>query len=294
MGKIANISVQIALIVISLYLFAFLLSWKVSILITVVIYSHELGHALSAMRRKIRVRGIYMLPPLGAATALESKGLYCRKDEAWVNLMGPATTIILCLPCFAIFAFTGNKYLVASAGLIAAINLMNLIPLMPFDGGMIVYSIMSSVVKDIRKRKNIFFLSNISLITILSFAGLFYSLNLMFFALIAAIYSKSQLKLMDEEKEKQRAIIIKNSISEQIKREEEYSYPDEAYIKFLKKGAEDAEKYLEENPIKIEMSKREVVQNTVSYFSVVLILLIYIKYSISVVGWDFVKIALTG
>jgi membrane-associated protease RseP (regulator of RpoE activity) len=92
----------------------------------------------------MRTRGIYLIPLLGAAAVAEDN-FPSRRAEATIALAGPLTGALLAaataLPYFA----TRNGAFAAAAAWMALINLFNLLPVVPLDGGRVVKSITCSI-----------------------------------------------------------------------------------------------------------------------------------------------------
>jgi Zn-dependent protease len=119
--------------------FAFGVRWSTAIALMAVIGLHELGHALAMRGVGLKVRGFLFVPLLGAVT-LPEHTFVTRWDEARVMLAGPLTG----LPVAGALALVlgtepprGHIGTAAAIGLFAAlaVNLFNLFPLRPLDGG---------------------------------------------------------------------------------------------------------------------------------------------------------------
>ena len=100
---------------------------------------HELGHALSALRRKYAVDGV-TLTIIGGHTTVQTN--YRRpRDQAVIALAGPLATLLVGLVAWLIAASTeGLAHSVASwlAWSSVIIGAVNLLPGIPLDGGAIV------------------------------------------------------------------------------------------------------------------------------------------------------------
>jgi Zn-dependent protease len=97
---------------------------------------HEIGHALVMHRLGYRVFGVAFVPLLGGLT-LGLKPNASRRDRMATALAGPAPGIALAVVLLVIGADRTHL----GAHLIAVllwINLLNLLPVRPFDGGVVV------------------------------------------------------------------------------------------------------------------------------------------------------------
>lgn len=104
---------------------------------------HEFGHYFWMGREGIRKRDMMMIPPLGAV-AITKEGWPSYGAEARIALAGPIVGFIPGIVFFYLGQATGNKMWFASASVVAIINLFNLLPIAPLDGGRCFRSILVS------------------------------------------------------------------------------------------------------------------------------------------------------
>jgi Zn-dependent protease len=108
--------------------------WRYAVGLVALILVHELGHVLALRLRGIRASGLVFVPLLGAFTSWQptERRPYQESETA---LAGP---VIGAVGAFALMAWghaTGSNLLRALAFTGLLINLFNLIPLVPLDGG---------------------------------------------------------------------------------------------------------------------------------------------------------------
>jgi Zn-dependent protease len=119
---------------VSIGAYALLWGWKFALGFVLLLFVHELGHALEAKRQGIPVSAPLFIPFLGALIALKQ----LPKDawrEAQVALAGP---IVGSLGAAAVWWYgeaTDNNLLIALAFTGFFLNLFNLLPIVPLDGG---------------------------------------------------------------------------------------------------------------------------------------------------------------
>lgn len=102
---------------------------------------HELGHVIAMRWAGIPVKGIYFVPFFGGVAV--GSGYKSEAERGLVALMGPGFSL-LTTALFAFMAFQNNDETMRALALMSAIlNGFNLLPIMPLDGGHIVYSLMS-------------------------------------------------------------------------------------------------------------------------------------------------------
>lgn len=110
---------------------------------------HELGHLGMAKFLGYRTKGFYFLPGLGGVALLDEIPKK-RFDCFLIWYMGPFVGMVVTIILIDItFLFYPSVVLLWKiAGIWAVINLFNLLPVIPLDGGMIDWSIMSDEDED--------------------------------------------------------------------------------------------------------------------------------------------------
>jgi Zn-dependent protease len=123
--------------------FSLLFNWKVALLLLLQLFIHEYGH-LHAMRRTgMRVRGLYFVPFMGALTVSED-AYTSRRQQAYVALSGPLWGGLATAGPLGLFLLTGEPLWAGVASLWAALNLFNLLPFSPLDGGRVLSAFANS------------------------------------------------------------------------------------------------------------------------------------------------------
>ncbi len=135
---------KVGLAVTSMASYAYLLSWQFAVMIMVMLFIHESGHIWAMRRYGIKTKGIYFLPFLGAAAVADAE-FPSRGAEVVIAIMGPLWGFALVLFTGLIYVLTENPLFAAAASWMAMVNLFNLLPINPLDGGRIMKSIAYSV-----------------------------------------------------------------------------------------------------------------------------------------------------
>ena len=131
---------------VSLAAYGLLFNWRSAAALLLMIAWHEYGHVHAMRRCGIKVRGIYFVPFLGGAAVHEAP-IADRSAQAYVSLNGPLWGLYLTLAVVVGFYATGQRYpwLAVIAAIWAAVNLFNLLPILPLDGGRALSAIAFSV-----------------------------------------------------------------------------------------------------------------------------------------------------
>ena len=124
--------------------YAFLFTWQFAVIIVGMLVIHECGHLRCMKHYGMKTRGIYLIPLLGAAAVAEDN-FPSRRAEATIALAGPLTGAVLAAGTGLVYFATRNGAFAAAAAWMALINLFNLLPVVPLDGGRVVKSITCSV-----------------------------------------------------------------------------------------------------------------------------------------------------
>lgn len=123
-------------LLLTLWLYAVAFGWQFGLALVLLILGHELGHYFAFRAYGLPVRLPVFVPFLGAYTA----GAIPRNPEqgAYIALAGPLTGFCLAALCYALGTTLHDRFWFACASFSAFLNLFNMIPFVPFDGGRII------------------------------------------------------------------------------------------------------------------------------------------------------------
>jgi len=121
-------------ILVSLAAYALLWGWPFAAGFIALLFVHEMGHAIALRREGIKASAPMFIPFLGAVIAARSLGDNATA-EARVGLAGPVLGSIGAAACVLIWHATGNDLWRALAFTGFFLNLFNLLPVVPLDGG---------------------------------------------------------------------------------------------------------------------------------------------------------------
>ena len=119
---------------VSIAAYALIWPWSFAIGFVLLLLLHELGHVIQLRREGIEASAPMFIPFLGAVVAAKSLGDDAAA-EARVGLAGPILGSIATLVPLGIWLATGEEFWRALAYIGFFINLFNLLPVLPLDGG---------------------------------------------------------------------------------------------------------------------------------------------------------------
>jgi Zn-dependent protease len=134
--------------------FSYLWGWQQALIITAIIVMHELGHALAMIIAGIPVKGVYLVPFFGGA-AVAGAPYRSEGQIGFVALMGPGFSLIPTLALAYAANETDSDQLFKAAEISAFINLFNLVPIIPLDGGLVLKSALVSVSRSVAQAAGI-------------------------------------------------------------------------------------------------------------------------------------------
>jgi Zn-dependent protease len=135
-AKLGKIALTGGTMLISLVVYAFVFGWKYATGFVLLLLVHEMGHYIAARHRGLDVGAPTFIPFVGAWIALKQLP-HDAETEAYVGLGGPLLGSVGALLCYFLARESGSPWLLAVAYAGFFLNLFNLIPISPFDGGRI-------------------------------------------------------------------------------------------------------------------------------------------------------------
>src|SRR6185312_2395189 len=121
-------------ILVSLAAYALLWGWSFAAGFIALLFVHEMGHVIALRREGIKASAPMFVPFLGAVVAARSLGDNATA-EARVGLAGPVLGSVGAAVCILIWHATGSDIWRALAYTGFLLNLFNLLPVVPLDGG---------------------------------------------------------------------------------------------------------------------------------------------------------------
>lgn len=120
---------------ISIFFYALFWGWKFALVFVLMLLAHEMGHYVTIRNYGLPARLPMFIPFFGAYTM---GGVpQDLEHDAYIALAGPLTGLGVSAVCYAFGYQTHDLFWYMAAYVGAMVNLFNMIPAMPFDGGRI-------------------------------------------------------------------------------------------------------------------------------------------------------------
>jgi Zn-dependent protease len=123
-----------ATMLVSVAAYALIWGWRFALGFVLLLFAHEMGHVIQLRREGVPASAPLFVPFLGAFVGMK-KMPDDAAAEARVGLAGPVLGSIACLVPLGIYAATGSEMFQALAFTGFFLNLFNLLPVLPLDGG---------------------------------------------------------------------------------------------------------------------------------------------------------------
>lgn len=115
---------------VSVAVYSWFFGWWFAVGFVVLLFVHEMGHVIQLRKEGVKASAPMFIPGFGAVVMMKSL-----PAEARVGLAGPILGTFGAGVCLAIAEATNSDLLRALAYVGFLLNLINLVPLVPFDGG---------------------------------------------------------------------------------------------------------------------------------------------------------------
>ncbi|VAW81152.1 Zn-dependent protease [hydrothermal vent metagenome] len=117
-------------------------NWQFAAVLIIVIMFHEYGHVQAMKKFGIPTKGFYLIPFVGGvAIGDKAKSEW---QELYISMMGPVYGLLMTVTFFVAYLMSGNNFVGLVASISALINVFNLFPIYPLDGGHVVKSMVFS------------------------------------------------------------------------------------------------------------------------------------------------------
>lgn len=139
--KTVNV-VKVALVAASAAVYSVIFTVEFALALVAVLVFHEYGHVRAMKKFGIPTKGFYLIPFLGGIAVGERAKT--QWESLYISMMGPVYGLIMTAIFFVIFLVTGSHFCGLVAATSALLNLVNLLPIHPLDGGQVVKALVFS------------------------------------------------------------------------------------------------------------------------------------------------------
>jgi Zn-dependent protease len=114
--------------------YALLFPWQLAVGLVVLIFIHELGHVFVLRRYGVAATAPVFIPFMGAYIGMKQLPKNAVM-EAYVGLGGPVVGSLAAFAAYGLYRLTDSDLYLVLAYLGVLLNLFNLLPILPLDGG---------------------------------------------------------------------------------------------------------------------------------------------------------------
>ncbi len=126
-------AIKVALAGASFASWSLLTDWRFAAILIAIIVFHEYGHVRAMRACGIPTKGLYLIPFFGGVAIGDQARSYWH--EVYVSMMGPVFGLLMTVVALLGYWLIDSQLLGLVASYSALINLFNLLPIYPLDGG---------------------------------------------------------------------------------------------------------------------------------------------------------------
>ncbi|CAN5273693.1 hypothetical protein BH10PSE7_BH10PSE7_41350 [soil metagenome] len=134
--KLSKILLSVGSMLLTIWIYAGIFGWPFAVGFVLMILIHEMGHYLAARQRGLDVGLPTFIPFVGAWINIKGQ-MHDAETEAYIAYAGPFVGTLAAFAAYFYARQTGSDLWMALAYSGFMINLFNLIPISPLDGGRI-------------------------------------------------------------------------------------------------------------------------------------------------------------
>ncbi|MGN6087177.1 site-2 protease family protein [Trinickia sp.] len=134
--KLGKVLATTGTMLLSIAVYALFYGWRFAVGFVLLLFVHEAGHYVAARKRGLDVGLPTFVPFVGAWVQMKQMP-HDAETEAYVGLAGPFAGTLASLACYFFARRFDSGWMLALSYAGFFLNLFNMIPLSPFDGGRI-------------------------------------------------------------------------------------------------------------------------------------------------------------
>jgi Zn-dependent protease len=133
-GKLGKVAMTAGTMLLSIGVYAMLYGWRYAVGFVLLMFIHEMGHFIAAHQRGLGAGLPTFIPFVGAWTQMKEMP-HNAETTAYVGIAGPLLGTMAAMACYFLARQYDSNLLLALCYSGLMLNLFNLIPMLPFDGG---------------------------------------------------------------------------------------------------------------------------------------------------------------
>lgn len=134
--------VKVALLAASVAVYSVMFTVEFAFALIGVLVFHEYGHLRAMKKCGLPTKGMYLIPFVGGLAVGDMPKT--RWQDVYISMMGPVFGLIMTVAFYVVYLVTESHFAGLVASTSALLNLFNLIPVHPLDGGRVVKSLVFS------------------------------------------------------------------------------------------------------------------------------------------------------
>lgn len=134
--------VKVALLAASVAVYSVMFTVEFAFALIGVLVFHEYGHLRAMKKFGIPTKGMYLIPFVGGLAVGDMPK--SRWQDVYISMMGPVFGLFMTVAFYIVYLVTESHFAGLVASTSALLNLFNLIPVYPLDGGRVVKSLVFS------------------------------------------------------------------------------------------------------------------------------------------------------
>lgn len=134
--------IKAALVGASLAVYSVMFTVEFAFALVAVLMFHEYGHVRAMKKFGIPTKGFYLIPFMGGIAVGEKART--QWESLYISMMGPVYGLFMTFVFYVLFLATGSHFCGLVAATSAFLNLVNLFPIHPLDGGQVVKALVFS------------------------------------------------------------------------------------------------------------------------------------------------------
>lgn len=133
---------KVALLAASVAAYSIMFTLEFALVLIGVLVFHEYGHLRAMKKCGLPTKGMYLIPFVGGLAVGDMPKT--RWQDVYISMMGPVYGLIMTVAFYIVYLVTDSHFAGLVASTSALLNLFNLIPVYPLDGGRVVKSLVFS------------------------------------------------------------------------------------------------------------------------------------------------------